>query len=90
MEFIEGHQMLKTVQKDIRSEFAYEEVFRLAGGIDKYSAHTQSAIWAECYRNEEIKTLAGMYLVGSSERAERNLGRLRAKLLEVFLKGVGE
>lgn len=81
--------MLKSVQKDIRSEFAYEEVFRLAGGEDKYSIHTKSAIWAECYRNEEIKTLAGMYLVGSSERAERNLTRLRAKLCEVFLQEAG-
>lgn len=90
MEFRKGYQMLRTVQKDIRSEFAYEEVFRLAGGEQQYSDHTKSAIWAECYRNEEIKTLAGMYLVGSSDRAERNLSRLRAKLLEVFLKGVGE
>jgi hypothetical protein len=82
--------MYKTVQKDIKAEFAYEEVFRLAGGEDNYSVHTKSAIWAECYRNEEIKTLAGMYLVGSSDRAERNLSRLRAKLYEVFLKGVSE
>jgi hypothetical protein len=81
--------VLKTVQKDTRAEFAYEEVFRLAGGEDQYSIHTKSAIWAECYRNEEIKTLAGMYLIGSSERAERNLSRLRAKLYEVFLDRAG-
>jgi len=81
--------VLKTV-KDERAEFAYDLVMKMAGGADKYSVHTLSAIWAECSRNDEIKTLAGMYLVGSSERAERNLSRLRAKLFDVFLDRAGK
>jgi hypothetical protein len=81
--------MLKT-RKDERAELAFEMVMKLAGGAEKYSVHTQSAIWAECSLNEEIKTLAGMYLVGSSNRAEHNLSRLRAKLFEVFLDRAGK
>lgn len=81
--------MLKTV-KDERAEFAYDLVMKMAGGADKYSVHTQAAIWAECSRNDEIKTLAGMYLVGSSERAEKNITRLRAKLFDVFLDRAGK
>lgn len=78
--------MLKTERKNFNAEFAYEEVIRLAGGADKYSAHTLAAIWAECHRNKQLQTLAGMYLVGSSERAERNLKALRAEVFKIFLE----
>lgn len=76
---------LKTgTRKDTYAEFAFEQAMRLAGGAEQYSVHTLAAISTECYKNETIKTLAGMYLVGSSERAERNLARLDEKLREVF------
>jgi hypothetical protein len=80
--------MLKTLKtvKNFNAEFAFEETMRLAGGLDKYSAHTQAAIWAECHKNKELQTLAGIYLIGSSERAERNLTRLRAEIYKTFLE----
>ncbi len=71
-------------RKDVYAEFAYERFVKLAGGEGEYSQFTLAAIWTECYKNETIKTLAGMYLVGSSDRAERNLARLDEKLREVF------
>jgi hypothetical protein len=76
--------LITGTRKDVYAEFAFEQTMRLAGGEDKYSVHTLAAIWSECCKNETIKTLAGMYLVGSSERAERNLARLNEKLGEVF------
>lgn len=78
--------MLKTERKNFNAEFAYEEVIRLAGGAENYSTHTLAAIWTECHRNKELQTLAGMYLVGSSERAERNLKALRAEIFKIFLE----
>lgn len=80
--------MLKA-QKDTRAEFAFELVLSMGGGSDNYSLHTQSAIWSECYKNDRIKTLAGMYLVGSSERAERNLNALKQALYDLFLDRAG-
>lgn len=74
--------MLKT--KNYNAEFAFEQVIRLVGGASEYGDSTKASIWAECHNNETIKTLAGMYLVGSSERAERNLARLDDKLRQVF------
>jgi hypothetical protein len=71
---------------DHRAEFAFEQVMKLAGGKDDYSTQTQGAIWAECSRNEKLKQLAGMYLVGSSERAELNLTRLNQEIYRVFLE----
>lgn len=67
-------------------EFVFEQVMKLAGGAEKYSVHTQGAIYAECSRNKSLQTLAGMYLVGSSERAEKNLAKLRAEIYRVFLE----
>jgi hypothetical protein len=72
------------IRTDVYAEFAYERAMRLAGGADVYSDSTKAAIWAACHNNAVIKQLAGMYLVGSSERAELNLGRLDQKLREVF------
>jgi hypothetical protein len=74
--------MLKT--KNYNAEFAFEQVIRLVGGASEYGDSTKASIWAECHNNETIEMLAGMYLVGSSERAERNLARLDEKLREVF------
>lgn len=68
------------------AEFVFEQVMKLAGGAEKYSAHTQGAIYAECSRNKSLQTLAGMYLVGSSERAEKNLAKLRSEIYRVFLE----
>ena len=80
--------MLKTLKtvKNFNAEFAYEETMRLAGGESEYSTHTLAAIWAECHKNKQLQTLAGMYLVGSSERAERNLKNLRAEIYKTFLE----
>jgi hypothetical protein len=72
------------MNKDIISEFAYEQTIRLAGGEDTYSVHTLSAIYAECYRNQEIRELSKLYLFGMSERAERNLAKLNEQLAFVF------
>lgn len=67
-------------------EFAFEQVMKLAGGADKYSDSTKGAIFAECSRNKTIQNFAGMYLAGSSERAEKNLTALRAEIYRVFLE----
>lgn len=76
---------LKTgTRKDVYAEFAFERAMKLAGGGDVYGDSTKASIWTECYKNNTIKSLAGMYLVGSSERAELNLSRLDQKLREVF------
>jgi hypothetical protein len=72
------------VRKDFNAEFAFERAMRLAGGADVYGDSTKAAIWTECHTNEVVKQLVGMYLAGSSERAELNLGRLDQKLREVF------
>jgi len=78
--------MLKTERKNDYAEFAFEEVMRLAGGKSEYSPHILAAIWAECHRNKQLQTLAGMYLVGSSERADKNLKALRAEIFKIFLE----
>lgn len=70
---------------DDKAEFVFDQVMKLAGGKDKYSIHTQGAIWGECSRNENLKNLAGLYLYGSSERAERNLAKLNQAIYQVFL-----
>lgn len=76
--------LMTGTRKDVYAEFAFERVMKLAGGADVYGDSTKAAISSECYKNDTIKSLAGMYLVGSSERAERNLTRLDEKLREVF------
>lgn len=72
------------MNKDILSEFAYEQTLRLAGGADTYSIHTLAMIYAECYKNEEIRTLSRRYLFGSSEYAKRSLAKLDEHLAFVF------
>ena len=76
--------MLNT-KKDERVKFVFDLVMNLAGGQDKYAQSTLGAIWAECERNTELKNLAGLYLAGSSDRAEQNLAKLKAKVYSVFL-----
>jgi hypothetical protein len=71
---------------DEKADFAFEQVMKLAGGKDNYSIHTQGAIYAECSRNENLKNLAGLYLYGSSERAERNLAKLNQAIYQIFLE----
>lgn len=72
--------------KNANAEFVFELVMKMAGGADKYSIHTQGAIYAECVRNTTLQTLAGMYLVGSSARAESNLKNLRSAVYSTFLE----
>jgi hypothetical protein len=71
---------------DHRAEFAFDVVSNLVGGAMEYwvSEHTVAMVWAECHNNDTIKRLAGMYLIGSSERAELNLANLKAELVSVF------
>ena len=77
--------MMRTLVDD-RAEFAFDQVMKLAGGADKYSDGTKGAIWAECTRNQTLKNLAGLYLVGSSERAEKNLKNLNQEIYRIFLE----
>ena len=71
---------------DERAEFAFDVVSNLVGGAMEYwvSEHTVAMVWSECYNNDTIKRLSGMYLIGSSERAELNLANLKAELVSVF------
>lgn len=87
-----GVEVLKT-RTDQRAEFAFEVVDKMVGGAMAYwvSERTVAMVWAECYNNDTIKRLAGMYLIGSSERAEVNLANLKAELISVFgLEGVAQ
>jgi hypothetical protein len=79
-----GQKMRK--ETDSRGEFAFEVVDRMVGGAKAYwvSEQTVAMVWSECQSNETLKRLAGMYLVGSSERAEGNLAKLKAELVSVF------
>lgn len=77
-------KILNKVEKDLDAEFVFERAMKLAGGADVYGDSTKASIWAECHNNTAIKYLAGMYLIGSSDRAERNLAHLDEKLREVF------
>ena len=74
--------------KNYYAEFAFEELGRMVGGHEDYfdSKQTIAMVWKECHENERLMTLAGMYLVGSSERAERNLQKLRDELHLVFVE----
>ncbi len=69
------------------SEFAFEELGRMVGGHKEHfeSEQTIARVWEECHKNERLITLSGMYLVGSSERAEQNLERLHDALTLIFL-----
>lgn len=71
---------------DSNGEFAFLILEKLVGGAKNYwqSEQTVAFAWSECQRNERLKQLAGMYLFGSSERAERNLGNLKSELVRVF------
>jgi hypothetical protein len=70
------------------AQLAYDVTLKLAGGAENYSQHTLSAIWMECLRNNNIQRLAGMYLAGSSERAEKNLKALREEIYNTFIDRV--
>ncbi len=41
------------------TNFAFEEVMRMAGGRDEYSQATLAMIYAECENNRQIQELAG-------------------------------
>lgn len=77
--------MLKQ-ESDSNGEFAFLILEKLVGGAKKYweSEQTVAFVWATCQSNANIKRLAGMYLAGSSERAERNLANLKLELVRVF------
>lgn len=67
------------------TNFAFEEVMRMAGGRDVYSQSTLALIYAECQSNREIQNLAGCHLVvASPEKSQEYLERLRAVLQLIF------
>jgi len=51
---------------------------------EQVSHFALSVITTTCYSNTEIQRLAGLYLAGSSARAEQNLANLDALLKKVF------
>lgn len=79
------------LSKNFYAEFAFEELGRMVGGHKEYfvSEQTIAMVWKECHENERITTLSGMYLVGSSERAERNLQKLQDELRLIFITRAG-
>jgi hypothetical protein len=67
------------------TNFAFEEVMRMAGGRDEYSQSTLALIYAECQNNRQIQELAGCHLiVASPEKSQEYLTRLRSTLELVF------
>lgn len=67
------------------TNFAFEEVMRMAGGKDNYSQSTLALIYAECQNNRQIQELAGCHLVvASPEKSQEYYERLRAVLDLVF------
>lgn len=67
------------------TNFAFEEVMRMAGGRDEYSQSTLALIYDECQNNREIQNLAGCHLiVASPEKSQEYLERLRSVLEVVF------
>ena len=67
---------------DQEADLIFSMVMKL--GQDNYSEMTKSAIWAECRRNAKIRNIALQYLAGNSNRAELNLYRLHAAIVEEF------
>lgn len=76
------------LSKSFYADFAYEELGRLVGGHKEYfvSDSTIAMVWTECQTNERLINLAGCYLVGSPERANKNLQKLQDELRLVFLE----
>ena len=73
--------------KKIYGEFAFDVLSGLVGGDAKayfQSEQTMALAWADCHSNAQIHNLVGLYLAGSSERAEHNLNRLNEYLREHF------
>jgi hypothetical protein len=67
------------------TNFAFEEVMRMAGGRDTYSSSTLAMIYEECQTNRQIQELAGCHLVvASPEKSQEYLTRLRSTLELVF------
>lgn len=68
-------------------EVAFETVTAMVGGDAKaywVSEMTVAMVWAECQKNETIKTLALRYLAGDFQFADKNLANLKAELAKTF------
>jgi hypothetical protein len=79
--------MLSDRQKEIYGDFAFDVLKGMVGGnVSAYfqSETTTAMVWTTCRSNAQIHNLVGMYLAGSSERAELNLTRLQDYLREYF------
>jgi hypothetical protein len=74
---------IKNKPKNTYALFASERALTLLGK-ERTSHFAISVITTTCYANTEIQQLAGLYLAGSSARAEQNLANLDALLKQVF------
>ena len=74
---------IKGKKPNLYALFASERAVALLGK-ERTSHFAIAVIVTTCYAHTEIQRLAGLYLAGSSERAERNLENLDALLKEVF------
>jgi hypothetical protein len=68
---------------NLNALYASERALALLGK-ERTSHFAISVITTTCYANTEIQRLAGLYLAGSSERAERNLENLDTLLIKTF------
>jgi hypothetical protein len=77
-----------TMNKNTNGDFIFAVLESIVGSAKEYfvSESTVAMVWAECHKNENLITLAGMYLVGSSDRAERNLQKLQDELRLIFIE----
>lgn len=69
---------------DSYSMLAYGVAVELAGGEDNLSQEQLDSMAQVCATNQNIRTFAGMYLVGSSERSQYNFNNLLGELRRVF------
>jgi hypothetical protein len=74
---------IKNKPKNLYALFASERALTLLGS-ERTSHLAMAVITTTCYAHTELQRLAGLYLVGSSERAEQNLANLDALLKQVF------
>lgn len=78
-----GNQALQNKLNEF-SLFAYNVAVGMAGGESVLCEEELKKIYDTCAKSERLKTLAGMYLVGDSSRAEHNLKNLKHEVQRVF------
>ena len=75
---------MATNEKD--GQFVFSVLNSIVGDAEKYfgSTGTTAMVYAECLRNEELQSMARMYLYSGSEFAEALMTNLKAKLISTF------